>query len=91
VHDNQAVAKGDLLFTIDRERFALALQQAQAIVPAKINRNPPASQPRAVSSGVHWRSCSGVGGRPETSMCSAGTISSAGWSGCAAAIGRSRT
>lgn len=32
VHDNQAVAKGQLLFRIDPERFQLALRQAQAVV-----------------------------------------------------------
>lgn len=30
VHDNQAVRKGDVLFRIDRERFAIALDQAEA-------------------------------------------------------------
>jgi RND family efflux transporter MFP subunit len=32
VADNQKVAKGDILFVIDRERFALAVEQAQANV-----------------------------------------------------------
>ena len=32
VVDNQKVAKGDVLFVIDRERFALAVEQAQANV-----------------------------------------------------------
>jgi RND family efflux transporter MFP subunit len=32
VVDNQKVAKGDVLFVIDRERFALAVEQAQASV-----------------------------------------------------------
>jgi RND family efflux transporter MFP subunit len=32
VIDNQKVAKGDVLFVIDRERFALAVEQSQAIV-----------------------------------------------------------
>jgi RND family efflux transporter MFP subunit len=32
VVDNQKVAKGDVLFVIDRERFALAVEQAQATV-----------------------------------------------------------
>ena len=32
VVDNQKVAKGDILFVIDRERFALAVEQAQANV-----------------------------------------------------------
>jgi RND family efflux transporter MFP subunit len=32
VIDNQKVAKGDVLFVIDRERFALAVDQAQATV-----------------------------------------------------------
>jgi RND family efflux transporter MFP subunit len=32
VIDNQKVAKGDVLFVIDRERFALAVDQSQAIV-----------------------------------------------------------
>jgi RND family efflux transporter MFP subunit len=35
VVDNQKVAKGDVLFVIDRERFALALQEAQANVAQK--------------------------------------------------------
>ena len=30
VHDNQAVKRGDVLFTIDQDRFRLALRQAQA-------------------------------------------------------------
>ncbi len=30
VHDNQLVRKGDLLFVVDRERYRLALDQAQA-------------------------------------------------------------
>jgi multidrug resistance efflux pump len=32
VHDNQAVRRGDVLFVIDRPRYALALDQAQAAV-----------------------------------------------------------
>ena len=32
VVDNQKVAKGDVLFVIDRERFALAVEQAEANV-----------------------------------------------------------
>ncbi|WNW11094.1 efflux RND transporter periplasmic adaptor subunit [Pseudomonas sp. DTU_2021_1001937_2_SI_NGA_ILE_001] len=32
VHDNQKVSKGQVLFTIDQERFRLALRQAQATV-----------------------------------------------------------
>jgi RND family efflux transporter MFP subunit len=32
VHDNQRVAKGDILFVIDRERFSLAVEQAKASV-----------------------------------------------------------
>src|SRR6201996_5716746 len=32
VHDNQRVQRGDVLFRIDRARFSLALQQADAIV-----------------------------------------------------------
>ncbi len=35
VHDNQMVRKGDLLFRIDRERFALALRQAEATVAGR--------------------------------------------------------
>lgn len=31
-HDNQTVRKGDVLFRIDRQRFAIALEQAQAAV-----------------------------------------------------------
>jgi len=34
VKDNQLVHKGDLLFTVDRERYALALSQAQARLAA---------------------------------------------------------
>src|SRR3546814_8947281 len=30
VHDNQAVKAGDLLFVIDRPRYALAVEQAEA-------------------------------------------------------------
>ena len=32
VHDNQVVKRGDVLFTIDQDRYQLALRQAQAIV-----------------------------------------------------------
>lgn len=35
VSDNQIVHKGDVLFRIDRERFALALRQAEAIVAGR--------------------------------------------------------
>jgi RND family efflux transporter MFP subunit len=35
VVDNEAVKKGQPLFTIDRERFALALQQADAVVESR--------------------------------------------------------
>ena len=35
VHDNQTVAKGDVLFVIDRPRYQLALQQAQANVASQ--------------------------------------------------------
>ena len=35
VHDNQEVAKGDTLFRIDRERFALAVEQADAVVAGR--------------------------------------------------------
>lgn len=35
VADNQTVHKGDVLFRIDRERFALALRQAEAIVAGR--------------------------------------------------------
>ncbi|TWB11820.1 RND family efflux transporter MFP subunit [Nitrospirillum amazonense] len=35
VHDNQTVTKGQVLFRIDRARFTLALQQADAAVAAK--------------------------------------------------------
>lgn len=35
VHDNQIVRKGDVLFRIDRERFTLALRQAEAIVAGR--------------------------------------------------------
>jgi RND family efflux transporter MFP subunit len=35
VVDNQKVAKGDVLFVIDRERFSLALEEAQANVAQK--------------------------------------------------------
>jgi RND family efflux transporter MFP subunit len=35
VHDNQAVHKGDVLFRIDRDRFLLALRQAEANVEGK--------------------------------------------------------
>ncbi len=35
VHDNQEVRKGDTLFLIDRERFALAVSQADAVVAGR--------------------------------------------------------
>lgn len=35
VHDNQLVRKGDLLFTIDRERYRLALAQSEAHLAAR--------------------------------------------------------
>ncbi len=35
VHDNQIVHKGDILFRIDRDRFLLALRQAEANVEGK--------------------------------------------------------
>lgn len=35
VHDNQIVEKGDVLFRIDRDRFVLALQQAEAVVAGR--------------------------------------------------------
>ncbi|MDD2320304.1 MAG: HlyD family secretion protein [Geobacteraceae bacterium] len=35
VHDNQLVRKGDLLFTIDQERYRLALAQAEAHLAAR--------------------------------------------------------
>lgn len=35
VHDNQAVKKGDVLFRIDRARFAIALDQAEAAVAGR--------------------------------------------------------
>ncbi len=36
VKDNQQVKRGDVLFRIDRERFALALQQADAVVAGRL-------------------------------------------------------
>jgi RND family efflux transporter MFP subunit len=35
VHDNQPVVRGQVLFVIDRPRFALAVEQAQAVVQAQ--------------------------------------------------------
>ena len=35
VQDNQAVKKGDVLFRIDRARFAIALEQAEAVVDGR--------------------------------------------------------
>ncbi|MBK1661013.1 efflux RND transporter periplasmic adaptor subunit [Paracraurococcus ruber] len=35
VRDNQKVARGEVLFRIDRDRFALALQQAEAVLSAR--------------------------------------------------------
>ncbi len=32
IHDNQAVREGDLLFVIDRPRYSLALEQADAVI-----------------------------------------------------------
>jgi len=34
VHDNSVVARGDVLFRVDRQRFIIALQQAQAALAA---------------------------------------------------------
>jgi len=36
VRDNQSVKQGDVIFRIDRERFALALQQADAVVAGRL-------------------------------------------------------
>jgi RND family efflux transporter MFP subunit len=36
VHDNEPVKRGDVIFRIDRERFALALQQADAVVAGRL-------------------------------------------------------
>jgi RND family efflux transporter MFP subunit len=36
VRDNQAVKRGDVIFRIDRERFSLALQQADAVVAGRL-------------------------------------------------------
>jgi RND family efflux transporter MFP subunit len=36
VRDNQPVNRGDVIFRIDRERFALALQQADAVVAGRL-------------------------------------------------------
>jgi RND family efflux transporter MFP subunit len=36
VHDNEPVHRGDVLFRIDRARFALALQQADAVVAGRL-------------------------------------------------------
>jgi multidrug resistance efflux pump len=35
VRDNQQVRRGDIIFQIDRARFALALQQADAVVAGR--------------------------------------------------------
>ncbi|MDW6020671.1 HlyD family secretion protein [Mesorhizobium sp. BAC0120] len=35
VHDNQTVRKGDILFRIDRRRFAIALEQAEAVAQGR--------------------------------------------------------
>ena len=35
VHDNQQVRRGDVILRIDRARFALALQQADAVVAGR--------------------------------------------------------
>jgi len=35
IHDNQPIAKGALLFEVDRARFELALRQAQAVLAAQ--------------------------------------------------------
>ncbi|MBZ9809551.1 MULTISPECIES: HlyD family secretion protein [unclassified Mesorhizobium] len=43
VHDNQTVRKGDVLFRIDRQRFAIALEQAVAVVQG---RQAPLDQAR---------------------------------------------
>jgi RND family efflux transporter MFP subunit len=36
VRDNQAVKRGDVIFRIDRERFSLALRQADAVVAGRL-------------------------------------------------------
>jgi RND family efflux transporter MFP subunit len=36
VRDNEAVHRGDIIFRIDRERFALALRQADAVVAGRL-------------------------------------------------------
>jgi RND family efflux transporter MFP subunit len=36
VRDNQSVKRGDVIFRIDRERFALALRQADAVVAGRL-------------------------------------------------------
>lgn len=35
VHDNQSVKKGDVLFRVDRQRFAIALEQAEAAIDGR--------------------------------------------------------
>ena len=35
VRDNQVVRRGEVLFRIDRDRFALALQQAEAVLTSR--------------------------------------------------------
>ena len=51
VHDNQAVAAGDVLFRLNSERFALALRQAEAVVASR-----RAEQDRAERDLVRYRS-----------------------------------
>jgi multidrug resistance efflux pump len=40
VHDNQPIKAGDVLFTIDQDRFRLALRQAQASMAERKERWP---------------------------------------------------
>ena len=50
VHDNQAVKAGDLLFVIDRPRYALAVEQAEAQIAsarAKLHRQPSRAHGRS--------------------------------------------
>ena len=44
VRDNQVVQKGDVLFVVDKERYASALAQADAVLAAQKNGNGPPRQ-----------------------------------------------
>ena len=58
VRDNQVVRRGEVLFRIDRDRFALALQQAEAVLTSRhvsllqAQRDPHALHPAGPERGL---------------------------------------